>query len=111
MKYGSMASEERLNQSLLRTGRHPTTVQLKYINALVLAAGMLLASCGTRETSDQRHTDANTPAGKVGQAAHKVAVEADKAGRVAERKLSQAAHDAKAGWQEDAHKDKDRDTR
>lgn len=66
----------------------------------------MLNACGRRETQEQRHGDANTPAGKVGQAAHKVAVEADKAGRVIGRKLDKAAHDAHEGWNETASKDR-----
>jgi hypothetical protein len=73
---------------------------------LMLCAGLLtLSACGTRETEAERRREANTPAGKVGQAAHKVAVEADKAGRVIGRKLDKAAHDAHEGWKEAARKD------
>jgi hypothetical protein len=62
-------------------------------------------ACGSRESAPERHRDANTRAGKVGQAAHKVAVEADKARRVIGRKLGKAAHDAREGWKEDARTD------
>jgi hypothetical protein len=62
---------------------------------------LLLGACNPSETSDQRHHDANTPAGKLGQAAHKAAVEADKAGRAVGRQLKHAAHDAHEGWKED----------
>ncbi len=77
---------------------------------LVLVAGILgvACACGPRETVEQRHQEANTPAGKAGQAAHKVAVEADKAGRAVRRQLNRAAHDAHEGWKEDAQKDKAR---
>jgi hypothetical protein len=67
-----------------------------------------LTSCASHESQFQRHDDANTPAGKVGQAAHKAALEADKAGRVVSRKLQQAAHDAHEGWKEDARKQKEK---
>jgi hypothetical protein len=71
-----------------------------------LCAGLIVfASCGPRESPEQRYRDANTPAGKVGQAAHKVTVEADKAGRVIGRKLDKAAHDAREGWKEAARSD------
>ena len=73
---------------------------------MLLGALVALNACGPRETEEQRHRDANTPAGKVGQAAHKVAVEADKAGRVVGRKLDKAAHDAREGWNEAARKDR-----
>lgn len=68
--------------------------------ALILAA----AACGPRETDAERHREANTPAGKMGQAAHRAAVQLDKAGHAVGRQLDKAAHDAHEGWQEDAHK-------
>lgn len=75
---------------------------------LLFAASLLpMASCVSHETQLQRRDDANTPAGKVGQAAHRAAVEADKAGHVIGKKLEQAAHDAHEGWKEDARKQKD----
>jgi hypothetical protein len=74
----------------------------------LLAAFLLLASCASHESQLQRRDDANTPAGKVGQAAHKASVEADKAGRVIGQKLQQAAHDAHEGWKEDQRKQKDK---
>lgn len=74
--------------------------------AVLLAVAVLMTSCGPRETAEQQHREANTPAGKVGQVAHKAAVEADKAGRVIGRELGKAAHDAREGWKEDARKDK-----
>lgn len=77
----------------------------KFSYAVILAAALALGACSSHESAEQKHSDANTPAGKLGQAAHKVAVEADKAGKVAAQKLQKAAHDAKAGWNEDAQKD------
>lgn len=73
---------------------------------LALAAALVTASCAPSESTSERHNDANTPAGKAGQAAHKASVELDKAGRVVGRKLEKAAHDAHEGWNEDAHKPK-----
>lgn len=72
---------------------------------LTAAAAIALASCGPHESAEQRHHDANTAAGKVGQAAHYAAVKANQAGRVVGRHLEKAAHDARAGWQEAANKD------
>ncbi len=73
---------------------------------MFIFAGLIaLPSCGSRQSREERHGDANTPAGKAGQAAHKLATEADHAGRVAGRKLEKAAHDAQAGWNEAARKD------
>lgn len=79
-------------------------MRLYFVRACALAVSlMLLLSC-SQETEEQRHREANTVAGKLGQAAHKAAVETDKAGRVIGKKLDKAAHDAKAGWEEDARK-------
>ena len=72
---------------------------------LFILGFLMLAGCGYRETPEQRREDANTAAGKVGQAAHKVAVEAGKASRVIGRELDKAAHDAHEGWKEAARKD------
>jgi len=81
---------------------------LRFLCAASLLGIVLSVGCGPRESTEQRHHEANTPAGKVGQAAHKAAVEADKAGRVISRKLGEAAHDAHEGWKEDARKDRDK---
>ena len=70
------------------------------IGIAILALGALTA-CGPRESEQQREHDANTVAGKLGQAAHRAAVEADKAGRVIGRQLGRAAHDAHEGWKQD----------
>lgn len=72
----------------------------------LLALALLMMSCGPRETAEQQHREANTPAGKVGQVAHKAALQADKAGRAISRELGKAAHDAHEGWKEDARKDR-----
>ena len=71
--------------------------------AAVLAVAALTA-CGPRESEQQRQHDANTVAGKIGQAAHRAAEEADKAGRVIGRQLGKAAHDAHEGWKQDERK-------
>ena len=74
------------------------------LSGSIVAALVLTSACGPRETADERQRDANTAAGKLGQAAHKAAVQADKAGRVIGKELQQAAHDAHEGWKQDAHK-------
>ena len=80
-------------------------MQPRFLLLVILAAlGMSLA-CGSHQSEEERHRQANTPAGKVGQAAHKVAVEADKASRQIGRELGKAARDAHAGWKEAARKD------
>ncbi len=83
-------------------------MRLKIAGLMLVATLVSLESCGPYESEEQRHHDANTPAGKAGQAAHKAAVQLDKAGRVIGRKLDKAAHDAREGWNEDAHKDRDK---
>jgi hypothetical protein len=74
---------------------------------LAIAATFALAAltgCRPRESEQQREHDANTVAGKLGQAAHRAAVEADKASRALSRQLGKAAHDAHEGWQQDERK-------
>jgi hypothetical protein len=80
----------------------------RFIGTIVLAGVIALSACGSQESREERHRDANTPAGKVGQAAHKAAVEADKAARVVGRKLDKAAHDAHEGWKAAARNDQDK---
>ncbi len=77
----------------------------KSILPVLVACFISLCACGPSPSPQQRRDDANTPAGKVGQAAHKAAVEVDKAGRVVGKKLGKAAHDAKEGWKEAARND------
>jgi hypothetical protein len=68
-----------------------------------------LGGCGYHATTpEERREDANSAAGKVGQAAHKVATEAGKATRAVGRQLDKAAHDAHEGWKEAARKDEGR---
>jgi hypothetical protein len=74
--------------------------------ALALAGILGTSSCRTHESDAERRRDANTPAGKLGQAAHKAAVQADKAGRAIGKKLDKAAHDAREGWNEDARQNR-----
>jgi hypothetical protein len=78
----------------------------KSAGLVFLALTILIAGCGPRETAEQQRREANTPAGKVGQVAHKAAVQADRAGRAIGRQLGKAAHDAHEGWKEDARNDK-----
>ena len=77
--------------------------------ATIVLGGLIgLSACGPQESREDRHRDANTPAGKVGQVAHKAAVQADKAARAVGRKLDKAAHDAHEGWKEAARNDSDK---
>jgi hypothetical protein len=83
-------------------------MRAKYV-AIVFGASLLASiACGPRPTDEQPRGDANTPAGKLGQAAHKAAVEADKAGKVIGQKVEKAAHDAHEGWKESERKDPDK---
>lgn len=74
------------------------------LGMMAMSALLGLAGCGARETEEQRQHDANTVAGKIGQGAHRAALEVNKAGRVIGRQLDKAAHNARAGWNEDARK-------
>jgi hypothetical protein len=73
---------------------------------LMTATLATLFSCGMSESADQHHKEANTVAGRVGQAAYGAAKETDKAAKVAGKELSKAAHEAHEGWKEAAQKDK-----
>jgi hypothetical protein len=90
--------------------RGMTKIYTKDVQSLLLSALMLivllLTGCGFGETKDQRHQEANSVAGKVGQAAHKAVVEAQKATNNAGRQLTKAAHDAREGWKEESRKSK-----
>ncbi len=81
---------------------------MRFIGSIFLTGLLVLSACGSHESMQERHREANTPAGKVGQAAHKVAVQADKAARVVGQKLDKAAHDAHEGWKEAARNDQNK---
>lgn len=71
----------------------------------LLAAVGLLGCGGARESATEQHREANTPAGKVGKAAHVIAKDAGKVAKVAGRELGKAAHQAREGWKEAARQD------
>ncbi len=78
---------------------------------LVVLSGLLsLSSCTSNESPQQRHEDANTPAGKLGREAHRAVVKLNQAAREADQKLQKAAHDAKEGWKEDAQRQRSENT-
>lgn len=79
---------------------------MPYLRIVPIALVLFAAGCGSRESANQHHEEANTPAGKVGQAAHEVAKDAGKAARVVGRQLGKAAHDAREGWKEADAKEK-----
>lgn len=89
---------------------------MRYPLTVLLCALLLTVSCSKSESEEQRHKEASTPAGKVGQAAYVASKEAGKAAKVAakesgkaaeevSRGVSKAAHEAKEGWKEAAAKD------
>jgi len=73
---------------------------------LLVTFSIFAVACGRSESTQQQKQEANTPAGKVGQAAHGVAKVTGKAAKVAGRELGKAAHQAKEGWKEAGRKDK-----
>ena len=94
-----------MSSSTSRLRSHLTVPHSRHIALFLLAAFLTFSACTPRESEEERHREANTPAGKVGQAAHKVTVEVDKAGRAVGRQLDKAAHDAHEGWKEAGRKD------
>jgi len=75
---------------------------------LLIGALLGLGACTrSSESAKQRHEDANSAAGKLGKAAHTVAVHTEKAAQVAGRKLAKAAHQAHEGWKEAASESKE----
>ena len=78
-----------------------------YARILIVAAALFLGACGrSSESASQREKEANSPAGKVGQVAHKVAKETGKVVKAAGKELGKAAHQAREGWKESARQDK-----
>jgi len=80
----------------------------RFSRLLFLTVGPILAltSCiGSHESAAERQKNADTVAGKAGQAAHAVAKQTGKAARAAGKKLGQAAHEAQDGWRESARRD------
>ncbi|MDQ2775724.1 MAG: hypothetical protein M3Y57_12525 [Acidobacteriota bacterium] len=83
-----------------------TTSFRGFAAALLLSAILSVSGCSTSTESEaQRRSEANSAAGKLGQAAHNVAVHTEKAAKVVGRKLDKAAHQAHEGWEESARKD------
>jgi hypothetical protein len=74
---------------------------------LILAGAISLGACSrSYESSSQREREANSPAGKVGQVAHKVAKGTGKVVKAAGKELGKAAHQAREGWKESARQDR-----
>jgi len=83
-------------------------MRFQYAGAIVLLGLMTLGACSAPPPKEGRSRDANTPAGKLGQAAYKASVEVGKAGKVIGQKLDTAAHNAHEGWKEAARKDQNK---
>ena len=82
---------------------------LTYAKILILAAALFLGACGrSYESASQREKEANSPAGKAGQVAHKVAKGTGKVMKAAGKELGKAAHQAQEGWKQSARQDKAR---
>jgi flagellar biosynthesis/type III secretory pathway protein FliH len=80
--------------------------------AVLMAALLWLGACtSSRETRGERDADANSPAGKFGQAAHHAADKLNKAAAEANRKIDKAAHDARAGWNQASRTGDKKDSR
>jgi hypothetical protein len=95
-------------QSLLPAFLHQIAMRARFGLVATAAVLAILSACGSRPSAEEQHRQANTPAGKAGQVAHKIAVEAGKASRAMGRQLDKAARDAHAGWKEDARKGQDK---
>jgi len=80
----------------------------RYLLVATMAVLAILSACSSPQSETERQRQSNTAAGKVGQAAHKVAVEAGKASQQIGRELNKAARDAHAGWKEAARKEQDK---
>jgi hypothetical protein len=72
---------------------------------LLVVTMAVLSACGSRQSEEEQHRQANTTAGKAGQVAHKMAVQAGKASQQIGQELNKAARDAHAGGKEAARKD------
>jgi hypothetical protein len=78
----------------------------KCAGAILLTGLVVLGACRSSEPKPQSQRDAaDTAAGKLGQAAHKAVVEANKDAKAVGRQINKAARDAHAGWNEEARKE------
>ena len=78
-----------------------------------LGIGLALTGCQSaqqREAERRREVeDRNSPAYKAGEAAHKIAREAENAASAAGRKLQESARKAREGWKEQSSKERERE--
>ena len=71
---------------------------------LAIGLSLLTLSCSRRNANSEQNNDANSLAGRLGQAAHKFSRQADKAAQSMGKDLKKAAHDAHEGWKEEDRK-------
>jgi hypothetical protein len=80
-----------------------------HASVAVVAAALFLGACGgSYESSAQRQKEANSPAGKVGQAAYQVTKATGKVLKAAGKELGKAANQAREGWKESARRDREK---
>ena len=78
----------------------------KCAGAILLTGLVALGACRSSEPKPHDERDAaDTAAGKLGQAAHKAVVEANKDAKAMGRQINKAAREAHAGWNEEARKE------
>ena len=78
---------------------------MRFAGTLIVIGVISLVACSSPPRPKTRSGNADTPAGKVGQAAYKASVKIGEAGKAVGQKLNTAAHNAHAGWNEAARKD------
>lgn len=78
---------------------HRQSAMPRWGAAVVIAITLMISAC-TRpaDPSARRDADPNSPAGKVGQAAHKAADKLEEVGKKAGKEIKKTARQAKAGW-------------
>ena len=81
---------------------------MKFVGILIFVGVISSTACSAPPRPKTQNGSANTPSGKLGQAAYKASVAIDKAGKKIGQDLNTAAHNAHAGWNEAARKDKDK---
>lgn len=70
-----------------------------------ITAVLMMSACSSHTDNDA----ANSAAGRLGQAAHKVMKQADKAAQSMGKDLKRAARDAREGWKEEDRKSRAKD--
>lgn len=82
---------------------------MRFAGTLIVIGMVSLTACSSPPRPKTRSGNADTPAGKLGQAAYKASVKIGEAGKTIGQKLNTAAHNAHAGWNEAARKDQSED--